>query len=72
MLAVLLSILAAVLRFSQARVSALGELGQTRDYVDLARHPEAIAFADLLVVRKRLSRLAKVLYQVNHVRHTRA
>lgn len=51
MLAVLLSILAAVRHFSQARVSVLGELGQTRDYVDVARHPEAIASADVLVVR---------------------
>lgn len=51
MLAVLLSILAAVRRFSQARVSVLGELGETRDYVDVARHPEAIVPVDVLIVR---------------------
>ena len=51
MLAVLLSILAAVRRFSQARVSVLGELEGTRDYVDAARHPEAIVPARVLIVR---------------------
>ncbi len=51
MLAVLLSILAAVRRFSQARISVLGELAGTRDYVDARRHPEAIVLDSVLVVR---------------------
>ncbi len=49
MLAVLLSILAAVRRFSQARVSVLGERGDTRDFVDAARHPEAAMLPGVLV-----------------------
>ena len=51
LLAVLLSIVAAVRSFSQAPVSVLGELGRTRDFVDLARHPEAAEAAGVLVVR---------------------
>ena len=51
MLAVLLSILAAIRRFSQARVAVLGEVGDTRDYVDIARHPDAIEDTHVLVVR---------------------
>ena len=51
MLAVLLSILAAVRRFSQARVAVLGELGGSRNYVDVARHPEARVLTGVLIVR---------------------
>jgi len=51
MLAVLLSIVAAVKRFSQARVSVLGELNHTRDFVEVALHPEASSPSGVLVVR---------------------
>ena len=51
MLAVLLSIVTAVRRFSQSRVAVLGDLDGTRDYVDVARHPGAIEYAGVLVVR---------------------
>ena len=49
MLAVLLSIVAAVRRFSQSRVAVLGDLGGTRDYVDMARNPEAVEHPGVLV-----------------------
>ena len=51
MLAVLLSIVAAVHRFSQSRVAVLGDLEGTRDYVEVARHPSAVERAGVLVVR---------------------
>lgn len=51
MLAVLLSIVAAVRRFSQSRVAVLGDLDGTRDYVEVARHPSAVEHAGVLVVR---------------------
>ena len=51
MLAVLLSIIAAVRRFSQSRVAILGDLDGTRDYVEVARHPGAVEHAGVLVVR---------------------
>ncbi len=51
MLAVLLSIVAAVRRFSQSRVAVLGDLEGTRDYVEVARHPSAVERAGVLVVR---------------------
>lgn len=51
MLAVLLSIVAAVRRFSQSRVAVLGDLDGTRDYVEVARHPGAVEHAGVLVVR---------------------
>ena len=51
MLAVLLSIVAAVRRFSQSRVAVLGDLDGTRDYVDVARHDTAAQHPGVLVVR---------------------
>ena len=51
MLAVLLSIVAAVRRFSESRVAVLGDLDDTRDYVEVARHPGAVEHAGVLVVR---------------------
>jgi MFS superfamily sulfate permease-like transporter len=51
LLAVLLSIVAAVRRFSQARVSVLGELPGTHDFIEAARHPEARLHPGVLVVR---------------------
>ena len=51
MLAVLLSVVAAVRRFSQSRVAILGDLDGTRDYVEVARHPSAVERAGVLVVR---------------------
>jgi MFS superfamily sulfate permease-like transporter len=51
MLAVLLSIVAAVRRFSQSRVAVLGDLDGTRDYVEVARHPSAVEHPGVLVVR---------------------
>lgn len=49
--AILFSLMAALRRFSEARVSVLGELGGTRDYVDTARHPEARQRSQVLIVR---------------------
>ena len=51
LLAVLLSIVAAVRRFSQSRVAVLGELAQTRDYIDVSRHPDAVTTSNVLIVR---------------------
>ena len=49
--AVGLSVLAAMQRFSQPVVHALGELGTTRNFIDLQRHPEATCPAGLLILR---------------------
>ena len=51
LLAVLLSVVAAVRRFSQSRVAVLGELAETRDYIDVSRHPDAVVSVNLLIVR---------------------
>ena len=51
MLAVLLSIVAAMRRFSQSRVVVLGELEDSRDYVEVVRNPTALERAGVLVVR---------------------
>lgn len=51
LLAVLFSIIAALRQFSQSRISVLGALDGTRDYVDVARHPQAQVCADVLIVR---------------------
>ena len=51
LLAVLLSIIAAVRRFSQSRVAVLGELAETRDYIDVSRHPDAVTSSNVLIVR---------------------
>ena len=48
---VLLSIMAAVRRFSQSRVAVLGDVEGTRDYFEVARHPAAVERVGLLVVR---------------------
>ena len=51
LLAVLLSIVAAVRQFSRSRVAVLGELGDSRDYVDVARHGDATTSPETLIVR---------------------
>jgi len=49
--AVLLSVLATARRVAQARVTVLGRLGETHDYVDALRNPQAVQVSDVLVVR---------------------
>ena len=51
LLAVALSILATLRRFSQSRVSVLGEIGNTRDFVNVQRQPLAVAPPNALVLR---------------------
>lgn len=46
-----LSVLAALRRFSQPVVHELGELGSTRNYVDLHAQPGALAVTGLLILR---------------------
>ena len=53
LLAVLLSILAIVRRLSEHAIDRLGQLNGSRDYVDVARHPEASVDPAILVVRPR-------------------
>jgi MFS superfamily sulfate permease-like transporter len=53
LLAVLLSILAIVRRLSEHAIDRLGQLNGSRDYVDVARHPEARVDPAILVVRPR-------------------
>lgn len=53
LLAVLLSILAIIRRLSEHKIDRLGQLDGGRDYVDLARHPEARVDRAILVVRPR-------------------
>lgn len=51
LLAVGMSLLVAIRRFSQPLVTELGQLPGTRDYLDAIRHPEAIKLAGLLIMR---------------------
>ncbi len=51
LLAIAASLLMLLQGFSHPRVSWLGQLAQTRDYVDTARHPEALVPAGLLIAR---------------------
>ena len=51
MLAVGLSLLLAIRRFALPLVSELGQLAGTRDYVDHARHPEAVLSKGVLIMR---------------------
>ncbi|KAF1047530.1 SulP family inorganic anion transporter [Xylophilus sp.] len=51
LLAVALSLLAAIRRFAQPLVSELGRLPGTRNYVDRATHPEAQAVDGTLIMR---------------------
>lgn len=51
LLAVALSVVAIIRRLSDPTVISLGQLNGGRDYVDLARHPEAAADPVILVVR---------------------
>ena len=53
LLAVILSVLAIVRRLSEHRIDRLGQFDGGRDYVDLARHPEATVDLAILVVRPR-------------------
>jgi MFS superfamily sulfate permease-like transporter len=49
--AILLSLAALIQRFSTARFLRLGQLGDSHDYVDIARHPEAKAPAGIAIWR---------------------
>lgn len=51
LLAVAMSLLLAIRRFSQPLVSELGQLPGTRDYLDRARHPEVTLTAGTLIMR---------------------
>lgn len=51
LLAIAVSIAMLLKRFAEPRVSWLGQLAQSRDYVDTARHPEAVAVPGLLIAR---------------------
>ena len=51
LVAVLLSILALVRRFSRHKIDRLGQLDGSRDYVDVARHPSAKLNPAVMVVR---------------------
>lgn len=51
LIAVSLSVLALVRRLSQHRIDRLGKFEGSRDYVDLARHPEAEVDPAILIVR---------------------
>lgn len=53
LLAVLLSVFGIARRLSEHEIDRLGQLGGGRDYVDLARHPEAQVDGAILVVRPR-------------------
>lgn len=50
-LAVTLSLALALRRFAQPVVTELGQLGDTRDYVDRARHPEVKGVDNVLIMR---------------------
>ena len=51
LIAVGFSLLALLRRFSAARVSELGQLGDSHDFADLARHPEARTDPEILILR---------------------
>jgi MFS superfamily sulfate permease-like transporter len=51
LIAVGFSLLALLQRFSAARVSELGQIGDSHDFVDLARHPEARTGQGILILR---------------------
>jgi MFS superfamily sulfate permease-like transporter len=51
LLAVLLSVLALVRRIATPAISTLGRLGDSNDFVDLTRHPEAATVPGILIVR---------------------
>ncbi|HTJ89796.1 MAG TPA: SulP family inorganic anion transporter [Acidocella sp.] len=51
LIAVGFSLLALLRRFSAARVSELGRLGDSHDFADLARHPEARTDPKILILR---------------------
>ncbi len=51
LLAILLSLAALVQRLATPKVARLGRLGDSHDYVDVARHPDAVAPAHVAVWR---------------------
>ncbi len=51
LIAVGLSLLALLRRFSAARISELGQLGDSHDFADLARNPDAHTDAQILILR---------------------
>jgi MFS superfamily sulfate permease-like transporter len=51
LIAVGISLLALLRRFSATRVSELGQLGDSHDFVDLARHPDARTAPDIVILR---------------------
>ncbi|MCW3475033.1 SulP family inorganic anion transporter [Limobrevibacterium gyesilva] len=54
LIAVGLSLAAALQRFSRPQVSELGELGDSRNYVDRMRHPEALTSTGIAIFRPML------------------
>ena len=51
LMAVGFSLLALLQRLSAARVSELGQIGNSHDFADLARHPDARTDPDILILR---------------------
>lgn len=51
LLAIAVSIAMLLKRFAEPRVSWLGQLPHSRDYVDTARHPEAASVPNVLIAR---------------------
>lgn len=51
LLAVAISLLQTLFRFAQPLVSELGQLPDTRDYLDRGRHPEVVVTANTLIMR---------------------
>jgi MFS superfamily sulfate permease-like transporter len=49
--AIALSIAQLLYRLSHPTVSVLGQVGETRDYIDIAAHPEAHALASVAIFR---------------------
>jgi MFS superfamily sulfate permease-like transporter len=51
LIAVGISLLALLRRFSAARVTELGQLGDSHDFADLTRHPDARTTPEILILR---------------------
>ncbi len=49
--AVALSVLALIRRIATPQIAVLGQLDETHNYVDIARHPDARTYPDILIVR---------------------
>jgi MFS superfamily sulfate permease-like transporter len=51
LIAIVLSLAALLRRFATPHVARLGRLGTSHDYVDIQRHPEAVAPSDVVIWR---------------------